>query len=140
VQLALQNYVVGLNSFWNLWAPALSLLVFLVGLVVWGALKRSPASRVGLTLVFVGIAAFVVSGAVDGARNVSDVNDLGSAVHSRYGVDVNYDEAVSLFNSVGNGTPVDLTVNGKTTAVVLHRSSDSTFLLETGGKELPVVG
>src|SRR5206468_4048336 len=129
VHLVLQDYLVEVGSFWNLAAPGISLGIFVVGLFVWG-LSRSPGgSRIGLVVLTIGVAAFLVSCVVDGARNISDVNELASAVHSRYGVDIDYAQGVLLFQSAGDDQPVELTAGGRTVEAVLHRSPDGSFTL-----------
>ena len=139
MHLVLQNYIVGVGSFWNLAAPGISLGVVLVGYFLWNLSTSPGTSRIGLVVLAIGVAAFLVSCIVDGARNIGDVNELGSAVHSRYGVDVDYAQGVALFQSVGDHQPVQVTAGGRTVEAVLHRSADGSFTLLVDGQELPTV-
>lgn len=150
MRLTLLNYVVGLGSFWNFAAPAIAIALFLVGFLFAAFTKRPGASRVGLAVAAVGIVAFVVASAVDGARNVHDVNELGSAVHGRYGVNLDYAQAVALFGSGATGRPTvagqvateygstDVVVDGKAATVSLDQFADGSFVLTSKGQELPV--
>lgn len=82
-ELQLLDHVVGVNSFWNLTAPAIALGVFLLGLLTWGLAPRERPSRLGLVVTFAGFTFFLLTCAVDGSRNVHDLNELGAAAHTR---------------------------------------------------------
>lgn len=148
MRLHLLNYVVGLNSFWNLAAPATALGIFLVGLLGWAASRRATPSRVGLVITAIGVVAFLVACGFDGARNIHDANQLGAAAHARYGVTLTYADDAALFGSgKSRATTVagqaateygaeDMVLAGRTTTIALSRLGDGTYLLTADGKEI----
>ena len=150
MRLSLLNYVVGLGSFWNLAAPAIALVLFLVGLLCAALAKRPGVSRAGVIVAGMGVLAFLIACGVDAARNVHDVNELESAAHERYALNLNYAEGVALFGSGVTGRPTvagrgvtaygsaDVLVAGKTVTVSLDRLSDGSFVLTSKGRELPI--
>ncbi len=93
----------------------------------------------GLVVLTIRVAAFLVSCVVDGGRNIPDVDELASAVRSRYGVDIGCSQGVLLFRSAGDDQPVELTAGGRTVEAVLHRSPDGSFTIVVDGQELSAV-
>lgn len=149
MHLDLQNYIVGRGSFWNLVLPAIAVVVFVVGLLVFAASKPMRAVHPGLVLAGIGCALFIVAVVGDEVGNAHDVAALESAVRSRYDVSIDYAGATDLFgDDVGRAStlgaaPVteygstDLQVGSSTETVDLDRRSDGSFVLvTTAGKEL----
>jgi hypothetical protein len=150
VHLVLQNYIVGVSSFWNLAAPAIALAVLVIGFLVWGLARRPGASRTGAVIIAAGLLALVATAGVDVARNAHDVHQLETAARTRYAVTLDYADAARLFDSsnitratVGGQTvseygDADVESGSRTITASLDRLADGSFVLAENDEELPV--